>query len=155
MFGPFDPIGRTTISGAKISPYTSEFPRVYAVSDKHAAIELFVAQTRVLPFLNRPSQLPLDVVLAGPGLEEVFLGRVRWTKVEGLEIPLISPEDLVATKILAGRAKDLDDVRGVLRRRKSELDLAQVRATLALLEEALGQSDLSPLLEAELEALES
>ena len=29
----------------------------------------FVARTRVLPFLHRASQTPLDVVLAGPGLE--------------------------------------------------------------------------------------
>ncbi len=36
--------------------------------------DAFVARTRVLPFLHQPTQLPLDVVLAGPGLEEQFMG---------------------------------------------------------------------------------
>jgi hypothetical protein len=35
----------------------------------------FVARTRVLPFVHRPSGMPLDVVLAGPGLKEEFLSR--------------------------------------------------------------------------------
>ncbi len=63
---------------------------------------------------------------------------------------VISPEDLIVTKILAGREKDIEDVRSVLRERISSLALALIRATLALLEEALGQSDLRPLFEHEL-----
>ncbi len=92
----------------------------------------------------------MDVVLAGPGLEELFLDRCRWVDVAGVDIPVIAPEDLVVTKILAGRPKDLDDVRGILRERASDLDLDQIRQTLALVEQALGQSDLVPMLEAEL-----
>jgi hypothetical protein len=33
----------------------------------------FLARTRVLPFLHTPTGLPLDIVLAGPGLEEAFI----------------------------------------------------------------------------------
>ncbi len=116
-------------------------------------VERFVTETKVIPLLHRETKLPLDVVLAGPGLEEQFLERVRWTRVEGLEIPVISPEDLIVTKILAGRAKDLQDVRGVLRRQRDSLDLERVRTTLDLLQQALGQSDLLPILEAEMEAV--
>jgi hypothetical protein len=35
----------------------------------------FVRRTRVLPFVFEPNGLPVDVVLAGPGLEELFLSR--------------------------------------------------------------------------------
>ncbi len=66
-------------------------------------------------------------------------------------IPVISPEDLVVTKILAGRPKDLEDVRGILRERRASLDLGLIRETLRLLEQALGQSDLCPVLDAELD----
>jgi hypothetical protein len=116
-------------------------------------LEGFVERTRVLPFLDSATGLPLDIVLAGPGLEELFLDRALPVKMAGAAIPVISPEDLIVTKILAGRPKDLDDVRGVLKERRASLDLDQIRATLALLEQALGQSDLRPALEAELSRL--
>lgn len=45
-------------------------------------------------------------------------------------------------KILAGRPKDIDDVRSLLRERLERLDLKQIRELLGVLEEALHQSDL-------------
>jgi hypothetical protein len=110
----------------------------------------FVRRTRVLPFVYTPNGLPLDVVLAGPGLEEMFLERARPVQVADVTIPVISPEDFIVVKILAGRPKDLEDVRGVLGERLPSLDVDAIRSTLALLEEALSQSDLRPVFEAEL-----
>lgn len=110
----------------------------------------FVRRTRVLPFLHVASGLPLDVVLAGPGLEAVFLSRAVPVTIGNAVVPVISPEDLVATKILAGRPKDIEDVRSILRERLARLDVGLIRATLAVLESALGQSDLLPLFEREL-----
>ncbi len=114
------------------------------------ATEAFMRQTRVIPLEHRASGLALDLVLAGPGLEDLFLQRALKVDVAGASIPFISPEDLIVTKILAGRAKDLEDVRGVLSERGERLAFDQIRETLALLEDALGQSDLQPLLEGEL-----
>jgi hypothetical protein len=57
---------------------------------------------------------------------------------------------MIVTKVLAGRAKDLDDVGGILRARLSHLDLESIRSSLGLLEQALAQSDLLPLFEREL-----
>ena len=109
----------------------------------------FVERTRVLPFVHRASRMPLDVVLAGPGLEDEFLERAISVDVEGTLVPVISPEDLIATKILAGRPKDVEDIRGVLHERRGSLDVERIRAVLGLLERALGQSDLLPLFESE------
>jgi hypothetical protein len=110
----------------------------------------FVRRARVLPFLHAASGLPLDLVLAGPGLEEIFLSRALPVNIGDVVVPVICPEDLIATKILAGRPKDVDDVRSVLRERFSTLDLESIRSTLVLLEGALGQSDLLEVLEREL-----
>jgi hypothetical protein len=110
----------------------------------------FVERTRVLPFLHRASRMPVDVVFAGPGLEDEFLQRAISVDVDGTLIPVISPEDLVITKVLAGRPKDVEDIRGVLHERRDSLDVERIRAVLGLLERALGQSDLSPLFEREL-----
>ena len=107
----------------------------------------FVARTRVLPFVHTATRLPVDVVLGGPGIEELFLQRAATRDIEGVEVPVATVEDLVTMKILAGRPKDLDDAEGMIRARSDEIDLGHVRRTLRLLEEALSQSDLLPELE--------
>jgi len=132
---------------------TEEFVSALASAGFHLTEEFsgeFVRSTRVLPFSHISTGMPLDVVLAGPGLEEQFLERAHLVAVAGVPVPVISPEDLVVTKTLAGRAKDLEDIRGIVQARAASLDLEYVRRTLALLEEALGQSDLTPTFEAEL-----
>jgi hypothetical protein len=63
-------------------------------------------------------------------------------EVGGVTIPFISPEDLLVTKLLAGRPKDVEDARGMLAEQRGGLDLERVRALLRLLEAALGRSDL-------------
>lgn len=112
--------------------------------------EEHVAETRVLPFLHTPTGVPLDLVVAGPGLEDEFLERAVDRDFAGLTVPVISPEDLVAAKILASREKDLEDVRGILLERWPLLDLDLVRQTLSTLEAALARSDLIPVFDREL-----
>ncbi len=65
-------------------------------------------------------------------------------------VPVLTAEDLIVTKVLAGRPKDVEDIRGVLAERGERLDLARIRDVLHMLEQALGQSDLVPQFEAEL-----
>ena len=115
-----------------------------------AATDAFVRVTRVLPLVHESSGMPLDIVLGGPGLEDQFLDRAITVRIGELSVPVISPEDLIVTKVLAGRAKDIEDIRGLLAARAASMDIAYVRGTLAAIEEALGQSDLRPLFEAEL-----
>ncbi len=113
------------------------------------ATDTFIAQTRVLPMEHAASGLALDLVLSGPGLEDLFLDRVVHVDVAGTRVPFISPEDLIATKILAGRSKDIEDVRGVLSERGDRLDIDRILETLTLLDQALGQSDLRSAFENE------
>jgi len=110
----------------------------------------FLARTRVLPFLHVPNQLPLDVVLAGPGIEDTFIQRAVTVEIEGRSVPVVSPEDLIVMKILAGRPKDVEDAQSVLAERLDRLDLGYIRTMLAMLEEALERADLLPVIEAEL-----
>ena len=107
----------------------------------------FVDRTRVIPFRHRPTQIRLDVVLSGPGLEEEFLQRCLDVEVKGKTIPVITPEDLIILKTLAGRAKDIEDIKGVLSVQRTRLDVERVRTILRLLEKALDQGDLLPLFE--------
>src|SRR5262249_50714288 len=72
----------------------------------------FAIETRIYPVTHEPTGWNFDLVLAGPGLEQRFLDEARIIDAGRLRIPVIAPEHLVALKILAGRPKDLEDVRG-------------------------------------------
>ncbi len=61
--------------------------------------------------------------------------------VAGVQVSVMSPEDLVFTKVLAGRLKDMEDVRGVLGEQEG-LDLAQVRAHIESVPGVRGAHDL-------------
>lgn len=102
----------------------------------------FIAATRVIAVAHARSQLPVDVVLGGPGLEQDFLERAVIVEVAGTKVPFISAEDLVVTKLLAGREKDLEDIRGVLAERTDILNISGIRGLLRQVEDALGRSDL-------------
>jgi len=106
-------------------------------------VETFIAQTRVIPVVNIASKVPVDVVLAGPGLEEEMLGRTLARVIRGVSIPFVSTTDLVALKLLAGRDKDLEDVRGLLRARPADLELDEAEQRVAELGAALDDSTLS------------
>jgi hypothetical protein len=115
----------------------------------------FVARTRVFPFRHGATGLALDAVLGGPGLEEEFLRTVRQVDVGGLTVPVIGPEELIVTKILAGRPKDLEDVRGILVAQDATLDIGRVRTLVRALERALDQSDLLPTFEQQVQRVRS
>lgn len=103
----------------------------------------FVAKTRVLPFVHARSGMPVDIVLAGPGLEELFFKRRRRRTIDGVPVFVASAEDIVVMKTLAGRGKDEDDTMAILAARP-RLNIGRIRTTLDALERALGQSDLRP-----------
>lgn len=49
----------------------------------------FVRKTRVAPLVHIESMIPLDVVFAGPGLEEEFLQRVIRVRIGRSMLPVI------------------------------------------------------------------
>lgn len=104
-------------------------------------------EARVLLLLDRESGTEVDLVLTGPGVEEEFHARIHTMRVGTVDIPVISPEDLLIGKILAGRPQDLQDVEAVLAV-QDPLDLERVRRILHEFEQALARSDLLPLLDA-------
>lgn len=94
-------------------------------------VTTFIAETRVIPVDHVASELPVDVVLAGPGLEEEMLARVQRRTVGGVEIPFVDTADLIALKLLAGRDKDLEDVRSLVRAAPPELSFEVARQRVA------------------------
>lgn len=103
----------------------------------------FLAAAHVVPVIHRASRTPIDLVIAGPGLEQRFLAETITRPIGRRDVPVISVENLVVTKLLAGRPRDLEDVRELLARR-TVIDHRAVERTLAEIEAALDESDLVP-----------
>jgi hypothetical protein len=102
----------------------------------------FLKQASVLPFSHRATGMPLDLVLSGSGLESDILDNARPVRIGRRSFPVIAPEDLVITKILAGRPKDIEDAQSVLYEQRDSLDLKRVRGVLRDIEKAVDVSDL-------------
>jgi hypothetical protein len=108
--------------------------------------ERFAEQNRVVPVEHLATRIPLDVVLAGPGLEELFLAEAQERDVAGVRVPVARAEHMVIMKVLAGRPKDLDDARAILAAQIDRLSVRDIEEGLDLLEQGLDRRDLLPLL---------
>ena len=113
--------------------------------------EELLAEGAVLPLIHA-SGMEVDLVLAGSGLEVLALGRATRVAIDGVTVPVAHATDLVVMKVLAGRGKDLDDLRSLLA--SGDADVGEARDLLGQLEQALGQSDLLPLLDEAIQELE-
>jgi len=88
--------------------------------------EGFLAATRVLPVVHRPSGFPVDIVLGGPGLEEIFAKRAEPVRVGRVMVPVATPTHLVVMKVLSGRPKDIDDATALLALRDEAIDESEL-----------------------------
>lgn len=110
-------------------------------------LDAFFARSRVVPLVHRKTKMPLDLVVARDALELAFIDRARIVDVGGLKVPVITPEDLVVTKLFAGRPRDFEDVRSVLGALAGTIDLRYVRSLLGQIDEAENRAELIPTLE--------
>jgi hypothetical protein len=104
-------------------------------------LDVFIARARVIPFLHVPSEAPLDMVLASTGLEHDFATRAVRADLGGVRVPVIAPGDLIVTKVISGRTKDLDDIAGILATQGPTLDTRRIRTLLGELDAALGDTE--------------
>ena len=66
---------------------------------------------------------PLDIIYAADFQERATIERKRLTMVHGLSVWVASPEDLMLLKLKAGRPTDFDDVIGIVKNPRLQLDL--------------------------------
>lgn len=104
-----------------------------------------VSIAAVIPVTHIGSGIDVDVVLGGAGLEVMVHAAAEPRAMDGEIVPVATATHLVVMKILAGRGKDLDDVLGLIA--SGNVRIAEARALLIQLEEALDQSDLVPVLD--------
>ena len=101
----------------------------------------FARKHRVL-LLETESGVPIDISLGIPGYEEE-----AWTRSKEVEfyplgkLRLISAEDLIVYKCVAGRPRDVEDVEKILVKQRLQVDLEHIRSLLRSFREVVEKHD--------------
>jgi hypothetical protein len=81
----------------------------------------FIRQTRVLPLKGCHGQR-IDIIFGALPFEQQAIKRALKVKVGDASANFCTPEDLILLKIISERPRDLEDVQGILRFQKQNLD---------------------------------
>ncbi|MFN0163755.1 MAG: hypothetical protein ACKVQQ_21185 [Burkholderiales bacterium] len=96
----------------------------------------------ILLLADKASGIRIDAALSGSPLEEAALARVTYYSIGSTSVAFTSFEDLLIQKVFAGRERDHDDVKRLLRKR-SKFDVAYVEQWLRNLGPAFDRDLLS------------
>ncbi len=99
--------------------------------------ETFTRQTMVLPCQDPDSGVRVDFVFSFSVYEREALNRVKDVEIGNTQVCFISVEDLIIHKMVAGRPRDLEDVKSVLNR-NPDLDVPYLRHWLEAFSADLG-----------------
>lgn len=111
----------------------------------------FARKTRVLLMRHRHTGTDVDIVLGGLSFEKEVVQRVHWVRVQGVRVPLATPEDLVIMKALARRARDVADIESLLDTHPT-LDRRRIRRWVREFSRVLSMPDIESDLERILKA---
>ena len=77
-------------------------------------VEDFVRKTLVLPTLDKESGFRVDFIFSFSPYEREAMQRVNSVEIGKAKIRVASLEDLIIHKVIAGRARDMEDIKSVL-----------------------------------------
>ena len=96
-----------------------------------------------LLFVEDPSGIRIDLLLGETEFDARAISRRRNIETMPEEaLDVCSPEDLIIYKIISTRSRDHDDVPGIIRRQRSELDDEYITSWLRQFEQAFDDSTL-------------
>ena len=97
-----------------------------------------VETTFILPLRHRKTSVKVDMALGLTGFEQNAIHNASLVEFGECSVPVVSAEDLVLMKMLAGRPRDTDDVTQILLRQGDALNWDYVLQTARHLQEAIG-----------------
>jgi hypothetical protein len=96
----------------------------------------FVQETMVLPAIEERTGIRVDFVFSFTGYERQAIGRSRPVELGGVSVHFAAVEDIVIHKLVAGRPRDMEDVRSIVIKNPG-LDRAYVEQWLGSFDRAL------------------
>lgn len=101
--------------------------------------EDFVQKTMVLPTMDEKSGIRVDFIFSYSEYERHAIERAKSVELEETLVRFASLEDVVIHKIIAGRARDLEDVRTILLKNPA-YDVAYITRWLQEFDQALNEN---------------
>lgn len=99
----------------------------------------FVQRTMVLPCQEPSSGIRVDFIFSLSAYEKQAISHVRRVHIGNVEVRFASVEDLIIHKIVAGRARDLEDVRSILLKNPN-VDVVYLRRWLQEFDASLSEA---------------
>lgn len=115
-------------------------------------VETFVNETMVLPLIHEETGIRIDFIFSFSPYEQLALGRARKIRILERDVYFASPEDVVISKIVAGRPRDMEDVSGIMLR-MPDIDIAYIQQWLNDFSAALGDDEIKKRLESIIKTL--
>ncbi len=103
-------------------------------------VKQFVKRTNVLPLYDSQSGFRVDFIFSFSPYEQEALKRCTSIKIENYAVRYASVEDIIIHKIIAGRPRDLEDVKGILNHQKQKIDFIYINNWLKQFSESLGKN---------------
>jgi len=101
----------------------------------------FIQKTMVLPV--KIQEVKVDFIFASLKYEEEALKRIKIKRINKIKIRVCSPEDLIIHKAISERAKDWEDIQGIILRQK-KLDFRYILRWLRYFSSALHRDLITP-----------
>jgi len=76
--------------------------------------EDFVKKTMVLPVLDNKSGIRIDFIFSFSTYEQQAIERAKKVKISNTYVKFASLEDVIIHKMIAGRARDIEDIKSML-----------------------------------------
>jgi len=100
--------------------------------------EDFVRKTLVLPCQDPTTAIRMNFIFSFSPYEQQALQRVRMVALDDVQVRFAAVEDVIIHKLVAGRPRDLEDVRTILIKNPS-MDRAYIRNWLKQFEASLSR----------------
>ncbi|MDI6641663.1 MAG: nucleotidyltransferase, partial [Elusimicrobiota bacterium] len=89
-------------------------------------IEKFVRETSVLPLEYVETGVRVDVIFSITPFERKAIEKAKEIIIEGVPVRYILPEYLVVQKIIAGRARDIEDVKDIIEIQGKKININRI-----------------------------
>ena len=100
----------------------------------------FILETRVLP-LQTKDGVRLDIIFGSLPYEQEAIERSVKVDISSIPVCFCTPEDLILHKIISTREKDIDDIKGIIKRQHLLLDIPYLEPRIRELSELTENPD--------------
>jgi hypothetical protein len=91
-----------------------------------ADVQRFVRETWVLPLEHKETKVRVDIIFSITPFEREAIEKARKIEIDDVPVPYALPEYLTVQKIMAGRARDLEDAAGIMEVQGNTIDIGKI-----------------------------